>query len=253
MDRLIDRQTRRREDVGAIVFAGHLLFAILLMPGAPVMGKVLFALVFALLGTLVFIAVVRRTRFREAILVPLLGLVLGGVYRAIAEFFAYRHNLTQSLDTWFNADFSGIIAGRYETLWLAGAAAATAYFFANRLTAAGMGEAFATSIGVNYRTTMLVGMGIAAFATAVVVVTVGAIPFLGLIVPNIVTLMVGDNLHKVLPVTALAGAALVLLCDIVGRMVIFPYEIPVGTIVGLVGAAVFLVLVMRRGNRYASA
>lgn len=230
-----------------------LLVVIIISPGAPVMGKVMVALVFALVGTILFLTVVRRTRFREAILVPLIGLVLGGVYRAVAEFLAYRYNLVQSIDTWFNADFSGIIAGRYETLWLAGAAAVTAYVFANRLTAVGMGEAFATSIGVNFRATMAVGMGIAAFATAVVVVTVGAIPFLGLIVPNIVTILVGDNLRKVLPITALAGAVLVLGCDIAGRIVIFPYEIPVGTIVGTVGAGIFLLLVMRKGNRYAAA
>jgi iron complex transport system permease protein len=229
------------------------LFSILLFPGAPVMAKVLIALLFALLGTAIFIGVVQRTRFRDPLLVPLLGLVLAGVYRAIAEFFAYRNNLTQSLDTWFNADFSGIIAGRYETLWLAGVAALSAYIFANRLTAAGMGEAFATNIGVSYRATMAGGLAIASLATAVVVVTVGAIPFLGLIVPNVVTLMLGDNLRRVLPITAMAGAALVLACDIVGRTVIFPYEIPVGTIVGVIGAGGFLVLVMRKGNRYASA
>jgi iron complex transport system permease protein len=214
---------------------------------------VLTPLLFALLGTSIFIVVLQRTRFRDPLLVPLLGLVLAGVYRAIAEFFAYRNNLTQSLDTWFNADFSGIIAGRYETLWLAGIAALAAYLFANRLTAAGMGEAFATNIGVSYRATMAGGLAIASLATAVVVVTVGAVPFLGLIVPNIVTLMVGDNLRRVLPITALAGAALVLACDIVGRTLIFPYEIPVGTIVGVLGAGVFLVLVMRKGNRYAAA
>lgn len=230
-----------------------LLVVTLLNPAAPVMGKVGFALVFALAGTAIFLVVVRKTRYSDAILVPLIGLVLGGVYRAVAEFLAYRNNLTQSLDTWFVADFSGVIQGRYEVLWLAGIATAAAYLFANRLTAAGMGEAFATNIGVNYKKTMAAGLGIASFATAVVVVTVGAIPFLGLIVPNIVTLMVGDNIRRVLPITAFAGAAIVLACDIVGRLIIFPYEIPVGTIVGVLGAGVFLTMVMRRGNRYATA
>lgn len=230
-----------------------LLVVTLINPATPVMGKVGFALVFALAGTAIFLVVVRKTRYRDAILVPLIGLVLGGVYRAVAEFLAYRNNLTQSLDTWFVADFSGVIQGRYEILWLAGIATAAAYLFANRLTAAGMGEAFATNIGVDYKKTMAAGLGIASFATAVVVVTVGAIPFLGLIVPNIVTLMVGDNIRRVLPITAFAGAAMVLACDIVGRLVIFPYEIPVGTIVGVLGAGVFLVMVMRKGNRYATA
>ncbi|WP_084038801.1 ABC transporter permease [Demequina sp. NBRC 110053] len=229
-----------------------LLVATLLFTGAAVITKVAIALVFALAGTALFVLLTQRIQFKDMILVPLLGLVLAGVYRAGAEFFAFRAGLTQALDTWFNADFSGIIEGRYETLWLAGLAAAGAYLFANRFTAAGMGEAFATNIGVNYRLVMSGGLGIAALATAVVVVTVGAIPFLGLIVPNIVTLVLGDNLRRVLPVTALVGASLVLVCDIVGRVLIFPYEISMGLIVGVVGSAVFLAMVMRKGNRYAT-
>ncbi|QYJ02798.1 iron chelate uptake ABC transporter family permease subunit [Nocardioides panacisoli] len=230
-----------------------LLVAVLVVPGIAVMGKVLIALVFSLAGTALFIWLIQRVQYKDVLLVPLIGLVLGGVYRAGAEFFAYRNNLTQALNTWFNADFSGIIEGRYETLWLAAAAAGTAYAFANLFTATGMGEAFATNVGVNYRAIMATGLTIAAMSTAVVVVTVGAIPFLGLIVPNVATLLLGDNLRRVLPVTALLGAALVLGCDIVGRLLIHPYEIAVGTIVGVVGSAVFLAILMRRGNRYAAA
>lgn len=229
-----------------------LLTATLLFGAAPVMTKVLIALAFSLVGTAVFVLLVQRIRFEDLLLVPLMGLVLGSVYRSIAEFFAYRNNLTQSLNSWFNADFSGIIAGRYETLWLAGGVCVVSYVFANRFTAAGMGEAFAVNIGVNYRAAMTIGLGIASLATAVVVVTVGSIPFLGLIVPNIVTMILGDNLRRVVPVTALVGAATALACDILGRIVIFPYEVTMGTIVGVVGSAVFLVLVMRKKNRYAA-
>lgn len=229
-----------------------LLTATLLFGSAAVMTKILVALAFSLAGTAIFVILIQRIRFKDVLLVPLMGLVLGSVYRSIADYFAYRHNLTQSLNSWFNADFSGIIAGRYETLWLAGGASVIAYVFANRFTAAGMGEAFATNIGVNYRLTMSVGLAIAALATAVVVVTVGSIPFLGLIVPNIVTMILGDNLRRVLPVTALVGAATALASDILGRVVIFPYEVTMGTIVGVVGSAVFLTLVMRKGNRYAA-
>jgi iron-siderophore transport system permease protein len=229
-----------------------LLAVTLLAPGSGVMTKVLVALACSLAGTAVFVTLIQRIRFKDVLLVPLMGIVLGSVYRAIAEFFAYRHNLTQSLSSWFNADFSGIIAGRYETLWLAGGVSVLAYVFANRFTAAGMGEAFATNIGVNYRATVAVGLAIASLSTAVVVVTVGSIPFLGLIVPNIATMILGDNLRRVLPVTALVGAATTLACDIVGRIVIFPYEVTMGTIVGVIGSAVFLVLIMRKGNRYAA-
>lgn len=227
-----------------------LLTATLLFAGASIMSKILIAMVFALAGSVLFVVLIQRIQFKDLILVPLVGLLLGGVFRAIAEFFAYRNNLTQTLSVWMNGEFSGVIQGRYETLYFAGAVAVVAYIFANWFTVAGMGRDFATNVGVNYRLVLGGGLTIAALATAVVVVTVGAIPFLGLIVPNIVTLVLGDNMRRVLPTTALAGAALVIICDMLGRWLIFPYEIPVGTIVGVAGSAVFLLLVLR-GNRYA--
>ncbi|WP_236683739.1 ABC transporter permease [Demequina flava] len=230
-----------------------LLAVTIVAPGTAVMGKIFVACIFALAGTALFIALIQRVQFKDLVFVPLVGIVLGGVYAAIGEFFAYRTNLTQTMSVWMNGDFSGIIQGRYETLWLAGGVAVLAYVFANWFTAAGMGRDFATNIGVNFRLAMAGGLTIAALVTAVVVTTVGAIPFLGLIVPNIVTMMLGDNLRRVLPTTALMGAALVLVCDIIGRVVIFPYEIAVGVIVGTIGSAVFLTLILRRSNRYATA
>ena len=82
--------------------------------------------------------------------------------------------------------------------------------------------------------------------TAAVVVTAGAIPFLGLIVPNLVSAVMGDNMRRSIPWIALSGAGLVLACDIVGRLIRYPYEIPIGTVFGVVGSAIFLWLLLRR-------
>jgi ABC-type enterochelin transport system, permease component len=85
--------------------------------------------------------------------------------------------------------------------------------------------------------------------TAAVVVTVGAVPFVGLIVPNVISLMLGDDLRRSLPYVAAGGALLVLASDVAGRLVIAPYEIPVGTIMGVVGSLGFLMLIFgRRGH-----
>ncbi|WP_268958581.1 iron chelate uptake ABC transporter family permease subunit [Nonomuraea aridisoli] len=74
-------------------------------------------------------------------------------------------------------------------------------------------------------------------------------PFISLIVPNLVTLVLGDNLRYALPATALTGALFLLLCDVAGRIVRFPDEIPVSTVVGVIGSAVFLLLLLRGGRR----
>ncbi len=222
-----------------------LVVATIWFAGASVFLKMTIAVIFALAGTALFMALVQRLRFADIIVVPLIGIMLGGVVQAAATFLALRYDLLQSLSAWTNGDFSGILRGRYELLYLVGAMTVVAYLFANRFTLAGMGRDAAVNLGVNYHRVLYGGMALAASVSAVVVVVVGGIPFLGLVVPNLVTMTMGDNLRRVLPLTAVSGAFFVLVCDIVSRTIRFPYEIPVGTVVGVAGGAIFLALVLR--------
>lgn len=222
-----------------------LVVATIWFAGVSVLLKMTVAVLFALAGTALFMALVQRLRFADIIVVPLIGIMLGGVIQAAATFLALRYDLLQSLSAWTNGDFSGILRGRYELLYLVGAMTAAAYLFANRFTLAGMGRDVAVNLGVHYHRVLYGGMALAASVSAVVVVVVGGIPFLGLVVPNLVTMTMGDNLRRVLPLTAVSGALFVLVCDIVSRTIRFPYEIPVGTVVGVGGGAIFLALVLR--------
>lgn len=223
-----------------------ILVATVALPAAPLIAKMAVAAVFAVAGTALFLLVLRRIPLRNTLIVPLVGIMLGGVVGAVTTFFAYRFDLLQSLNSWMVGDFSGVIAGRYEFLWLVGALTVIGYFAADRFTVAGMGEAFTTNLGLNYRAVMTLGLVIVSLISAVVVVTVGAVPFLGLVVPNLVSMLMGDNVRRSVPWIALFGAAFVLACDIIGRLIRFPYEIPVGTIVAVAGAAGFLFLLLRR-------
>ncbi|MDE0341775.1 MAG: iron chelate uptake ABC transporter family permease subunit [Deltaproteobacteria bacterium] len=223
-----------------------LVIATVWFASASVFLKMTIAVIFALAGTALFMALVQRLRYAaDIIVVPLIGIMLGGVIQAAATFIALRYDLLQSLSAWTNGDFSGILRGRYELLYLVGAMTVMAYLFANRFTLAGMGRDVAVNLGVNYHRVLYGGMALAASVSAVAVVVVGGIPFLGLVVPNLVTMTMGDNLRRVLPLTAVSGAFFVLVCDIVSRTIRFPYEIPVGTVVGVVGGAIFLALVLR--------
>ena len=223
-----------------------MLLATLLAPGWPIFAKMLMACFSALLGTLLFMAILARSPLRSPLMVPLLGLMLGGVVNAAATFLAYRFDLIQSLVAWSTGDFSSVLRGRYELLWISFAAAAAAYITADRFTVAGLGRDFSNNLGLNYRTALMTGLTIVSVATAAVVATVGALPFIGLVVPNVVSIIVGDNVRKAVPWTATLGAGFVLACDIVGRSITRPYEIPVGPIVGVVGGVIFLLL-MKRG------
>lgn len=227
-----------------------LLVVTLIAPGLPILLKMLVSVATALLGTALFLAVLERAPLRSPLLVPLVGLMLGGVINAAATFIAYRFDVLQSLVGWSTGDFSMVLRGRYELLWVSFVAAVAAYAIADRFTLAGLGQDISVNLGVNYRRTLVVGLGIVALVTASVVATVGAVPFVGLVVPNVVSMLIGDNVRRAVPWTALLGAAFVLGCDIVGRTIVKPYEIPLGSIVGVLGSAIFLLLLKRAASRY---
>jgi len=226
-----------------------ILIITLLYPGASISLKILFASVVALAGTALFLAILRSIPLRSPLVVPLVGIMLGGVIASVTSFFAYRFDLLQSLATWTNGDFSRVLRGRYELLWLSGALTLVAFLIADRFTVAGLGEAFTTNLGLNYRRVLAMGLTIVCIVTAVNVVTVGAIPFLGLIVPNVVSMIVGDNVRRSAPWVAVGGAGFLLACDIAGRVLRYPYEIPIGTIVGVVGSVLFLYMLLRSSAR----
>ena len=123
------------------------------------------------------------------------------------------------------------------------------FIVADRFTVAGLGEEIAANVGLNYNQVVLLGTGLIAAATGIVTVVVGNLPFLGLIVPNIVSMFRGDDLRSNLPWVCLLGIAIVTLCDLIGRIIIMPFEIPVSVILGIVGAVVFVCLLLRQRRR----
>ncbi len=223
-----------------------LLVALILFPTAALMQKMLIAFVFALVGTFIFMKILEKVKYKDVIFIPLVGLMFGNIIGSISTFYAYKYDLIQSLNTWLHGDFSMIMSGRYELIYLSIPLVILAYFYANKFTVAGMGEEFSVNLGLNYKFVVNVGLIIVALSTTVVLLIVGSIPFVGLIIPNIVSLYLGDNLKKTLSHTALLGAIFLLFCDILGRIIIFPFEIPIGLIVGVIGSAVFIYLIVRR-------
>ncbi|WP_263059687.1 ABC transporter permease [Pectobacterium sp. F1-1] len=221
-----------------------LLVVMVVAPSASLMVKMVVASVFAMIGTLLFMMLLRRIVLKSALVVPLVGIMFGAVIGAVTTFGAMHYDLLQSLGSWEAGDFSGILQGRYELLWLVGILTLLACWTADRFTVAGMGREFSVNVGLNYRQVMLLGLSIIAVISGVVVVVVGALPFLGLIVPNLISMIIGDNVRKTIPWVCLLGGGLVLLCDIIGRVVRYPFEIPVSVILGVIGAVVFLTLLL---------
>ena len=223
-----------------------ILVAMTVAPSAGPAGRMAFALAFCFAASLVFVMIVRRVRFKNTVLVPVMGLMFGGVLSALAEFHAYRNNILQSMQGWLLGDFSKIVQGNYEIIYLILPVVVLTYLYAHRFTVAGMGEGMAASLGLNYPATVALGLMLVAVTVSATVITVGAIPFVGLVVPNLVALHCGDNLSRTLPVVALGGASLLLFCDILGRVLIHPFEVPIGLTAGGLGGILFLALIFRR-------
>lgn len=200
---------------------------------------------FSVIGTVIFVHFLQRLKFKNTVLVPLIGIMYGNVVSSMTTFIAYKYDLVQTLGSWTVANFASVLRGNYEFLYLALPVSVLAYAYANRFSAASVGESFAKNIGLNYQRIVLVGVILVAVLSSSVVMIVGMIPFLGLIVPNLVSLFIGDNMRRNLPWTAYAGVILVLTCDILGRLIIFPYEIPISMIISILGGSIFIYLVLR--------
>lgn len=222
-----------------------IMFAMIFMPRAGVLSKAVLAFIFALIGSLLFMIILKKIKVKNIIFVPLLGLMFGNLVSSITSFVSYSLDMNQSLNAWFQGSFSTVMKGRYELLYLCIPMIGIAFLYANKFTIAGMGESFSTNLGLNHNRIVNIGLILVSAVSSLTLVMVGNIPFLGLIVPNLVSMAKGDNLKNSLVETCLFGAVFVLICDIVGRVIIPPYEVSIGLTVGVIGSGIFLYLVMR--------
>lgn len=223
-----------------------ILLALLFMPDSTLWGRALFAFAAAVAGTWGFVWFIQRIQFKDVVMVPLVGIMFSNIIGGITNFLAYKFEMTQALSTWLTGHFSLVLKGRYELVYLAVPLVILAFLYANHFNIVGMGRDFSKNLGVNYNVILFMGLTIAAMITASVVVVVGAVSYIGLIIPNVVSLFKGDNIRGTLADTALFGALFVLVCDMAGRIVIAPYELPIELIIGIIGSILFIMLLFYR-------
>ena len=226
-----------------------ILVCMMWFSGAGQMTQMLIAFVFSMAGTILFMTMMKRIQIKNIIFVPLVGMMLGKVVGSITAYFSYKYDLVQNLSSWMEGNLSVIMAGNYEMLYLSIPVVLLGFIYANKFTIAGMGEEFAINLGLNYKAIVNIGLGVVALITSVTLITVGNIPFLGLIIPNMVSLYVGDNLKNSLYHTVLMGPIFLLVCDILGRLIIYPFEVSIGMMVGVIGGTLFLIMILRRAGQ----
>lgn len=226
-----------------------ILVAMVFFPNGSNLSRSFVAFIFAFIGTLVFIQLVQRLPQKNQVMVPLVGLMFGNIVGSVVTFFAYQLQLIQNMSSWLQGNFATITRGGYELVYLTVPLLILAYFYAYHFTVAGMGKDLATGIGMNYQLIQLFGLGIVSLASSIILVTIGGLPFLGVIVPNIVSLFYGDQMKSTLWVAASAGSIFLIICDIIARVVIQPYEVPVSLVVGVIGSIIFIVLLLKGAKK----
>ena len=235
---------------GTIQWAGlGLILAYIMVPSATLLLRTTFAIIASFIGSMIFFLLLRNIRLKSSLFVPVLGIMMGAVVSAASTFVALEFNMTQSLELWFAGSFAPMQKGRYEYLYFIILITVAIYIYADRLTLAGLGEDVATNLGLNYKKIILVANVLVSIATGLVASVVGNVPFLGILVPNLVSMYKGDNLRENLPHTCLSAMAVIMLADIVGRTIIAPFEVPVSLILGSVGAIGFLIIIFAKGGK----
>lgn len=235
---------------GTIEWAGlGLITAMIVIPEPTITQRMVCAVAFSFAGTMIFFLFLRKVTLKSSLVVPIIGIMLGAVVSAFSTFIALQYNLLQSLGIWFSGSFTMVMKGRYELIWIVLIVTIIAFIIADKFTVVGLGKDIATNVGINYDRIILIGVTIVAVITGVVAVVIGSLPFLGLIVPNVISMIRGDNLRTNLPWVCLAGIWTVGICDIVGRIIIAPFEIPVATILSIVGAIGFIAILLHQRKR----
>lgn len=223
-----------------------ILFSLILIPNASLGTRMGFSMLFTFFAALLFIVFINKIKVKSTVFIPLIGIMYGSILGSVSTFFAYKQGIVQNTQEWLLGDFSAVIQGQYETIYLILPGVLLMYVYADKFTIAGLGESFAKNLGLSYNAVIYLGLFLVSLVVSASMVTVGAIPFVGLIIPNLVSILFGDHLRRVLPVIACVGAIFLIICDLAGRLLVYPYEIPIGMTVGVIGSLTFLIMIFRK-------
>lgn len=232
---------------GTIEWAGlGLTFVYLVFPAPTLLLRMTGAIIFSFVGTMIFFFFLRRVKLRSSLIVPIIGMMLGAVVSAVSTFIGLAFQMTQNIETWFIGSFAPVQVGRYEYLWLIVIVSFFIFIYADKLTLTGLGEDVAKNLGVNYNKIVILGTGLISLAVGIVAAVIGNLPFLGLIVPNIVSMYRGDDLRSNLPWVCVVGMGTITFCDIISRVIIAPFEVPVSLVLGTLGAITFIIILLKQ-------
>jgi iron complex transport system permease protein len=230
------------------ISAGASLAAVIIMILFPFHSQLVVPLSF--LGGLMTFVVIALLTYRtglQPIQVILSGIAISAIWGGLQAILltAYSDRLGGVIH-WLNGALNNLVWEDVRNLFFLGMPAVILLLFlAPKLNLVLLGDDVMHNLGVPITLYRLAFSLLAVYFTAISVAYTGVIGFVGLIVPHIGRLIVGNNQKVLLPMTILLGANLLLLADTVSRVIVAPQEIPVGTVMSLLGGPFFLYLLLR--------
>lgn len=195
------------------------------------------------------ILLLARLKNLNASAIVLAGVAVSAIFQAGTTLIQYFASDTQvaSAVYWTFGDL-GRASYKTDLIMFIVVAVSTLFFFLKRWDFSAMsgGIAYAKTLGVNTRFMTIMSLLLASLITSITVSFLGIIGFVGLTAPQFMKRIVGDDYRFLLPSSFLAGALLLLISDILGRLPIFGTSVPVGVVTSLIGGPVFLAILLRR-------
>ncbi|MCL2865704.1 MAG: iron chelate uptake ABC transporter family permease subunit [Lachnospiraceae bacterium] len=202
-----------------------------------------FAFTFALIATILFTSIINRLKMREVVYIPLLGMMYGGMISALTTALAFRFEVMQMMNVFNLGSFARL--GNFTMVYIVLIPLILAVLFSTKFSIIGLGEDFAKNLGLHYNRVVFLGLVMIALIGAATFVAVGPLPFVGLIIPNMATSFYGDNLKKSMVELMLFGSVFVLICDIISRLILFPFEMNVSLTISIAGGIIFMIYLIR--------
>src|SRR5690554_1171575 len=227
------------------------LIAYLFFPGLALWIQFIFSFITSLIASMVFITFLNRIQFKNQIYVPLIGMMFGALISSFSILLAQSTNTLQFLNGIGVGSFTNKTIGTYEMIYFVVPALILAVIYTSEFNIVSLGKDFANNLGVNYNKVITFGVVIVAIISASTFIVVGPLPFLGLIIPNLVSIYYGDHLKKSIYDLMIFGSIFVLICDIIARSVLYVltgynFEVAVGFVMGIIGSIIFLYLLLRK-------
>lgn len=208
-----------------------------------------FAFIFGFIAVALTLLISKAFKNKSNIILILCGLAVGGLMSSLVGLMKYLADNEMKLAEmtfWLLGDLSGTtIKEFWIMLPVTIIGCALAIILSWRLNIISLGAKESKSLGVNYKATLVIFIIVATALTAVSVAIGGTIGWIGLVIPNIVRLFVGSNNKKVIPISILTGAIMMIIVDTIARS-LAPNEIPLSIITGILGTPVFIYAIFKR-------